>query len=244
MDSTTSIAHNHINDDEIDLIEIFKTLWKSKRLIIAITFIFILFSLIYALMAPKQYKATASFFIASENASMSQLSGYASLLGVSSSSNMEGLIISVINSKSIKQKIAQNYKQRYKNDIDIFLNKQKTLGANVDALVESFIIKKKLGLKDNFSHNTNKNGLITLSFVSTEKDLTVLILNDYLDNIIEYNENLELSAEKNIIKIIDAPQLPIFPYKPNKKIIVIVGFILGGFCSVAFVLLRNAFTSN
>ena len=243
MDSTTSIAHNHINDDEIDLIEIFKTLWKSKRLIIAITFIFILFSLIYALMAPKQYKATASFFIASENASMSQLSGYASLLGVSSSSNMEGLIISVINSKSIKQKIAQNYKQRYKNDIDIFLKNQKHLGSNVDALVESFLISV-IGLKDNFSHNTNKNGLITLSFVSTEKDLTVLILNDYLDNIIEYNENLELSAEKNIIKIIDAPQLPIFPYKPNKKIIVIVGFILGGFCSVAFVLLRNAFTSN
>ena len=212
--------------------------------IVFITSIFVCISIVYALLAPKEYKATASFFIASENASVSGLSGYASMLGIaSSSSNLEGLIISVLDSNSIKQNIVQNYKQRYKNDIELFLKKQKTLSTNADALVESFLISK-IGLKANFSHKTNKNGLFTLSFVSTEKELTVSILNDYLTNIIEYNENLEISAERNIIKIIDPPQLPLGPFKPNKKSIVAIGLILGCFFSFVFFLIRNAFGSK
>ena len=243
MNVSTPIISNKNNNDEIDLTEIIKILWKNKILIIIITFIFMLFSIIFALIVPKQYKATASFFIASENTSTSQLSGYASFLGMSSESGIEGLIKSVLDSESIKQNIAKKYKERFKNDINIFLNEQKNLGPNTDALVENFIISK-IGLNNNFSHNTNKNGLFSLSFVSTEKELTVSILNDYLTNIIEYNENLEISAKRNIIKIIDPPQLPLKPYKPNKKLVVALGFILGGSCSAIFVLIRNTFRSR
>ena len=46
-------------DDEIDLRELFGVLWAGSRKIIAITAVFAVVSVIYALSVPNQYKATA-----------------------------------------------------------------------------------------------------------------------------------------------------------------------------------------
>jgi LPS O-antigen subunit length determinant protein (WzzB/FepE family) len=46
-------------DDEIDLRELFSVLWAGKIKIIAITAVFAVASVIYALSAPDEYKATA-----------------------------------------------------------------------------------------------------------------------------------------------------------------------------------------
>ncbi|QWL01176.1 Wzz/FepE/Etk N-terminal domain-containing protein, partial [Vibrio parahaemolyticus] len=46
-------------DDEIDLRELFKALWKGKWIIIATTFIFVIGSVLYALSFPNIYKADA-----------------------------------------------------------------------------------------------------------------------------------------------------------------------------------------
>jgi len=46
-------------EDEIDLRELFSIIWKGKWLIIAITFVFAIGSVAYALWLPNEYKATA-----------------------------------------------------------------------------------------------------------------------------------------------------------------------------------------
>lgn len=46
-------------DDEIDLRELFKALWKGKWIIIAATFIFAIVSVLYTLSLPNIYKADA-----------------------------------------------------------------------------------------------------------------------------------------------------------------------------------------
>jgi len=52
-----------VPDDEIDLRELFYTLWQNKRLIFLITLISIIIAGIISVFSPKQYKSTASFFI-------------------------------------------------------------------------------------------------------------------------------------------------------------------------------------
>ena len=75
-------------DDEIDLRELFGVLWAGKIKIIAITAVFALASVVYALSVPNQYKATALLSPAQSSGgglsgALGQLGGLASLAGVS-----------------------------------------------------------------------------------------------------------------------------------------------------------------
>ena len=75
-------------DDEIDLRELFAVLWAGKTKIIAITAVFAIASVIYALSVPNQYKATALLAPAQQDSggisgALGQLGGLASLAGVS-----------------------------------------------------------------------------------------------------------------------------------------------------------------
>lgn len=53
-------------DDEIDLRELFAVIWQGKWLIIAITAVFTIGAVIFALMQPNMYKSEALLAPASE----------------------------------------------------------------------------------------------------------------------------------------------------------------------------------
>ncbi|EOA9034144.1 Wzz/FepE/Etk N-terminal domain-containing protein [Vibrio harveyi] len=95
-------------DDEIDLRELFKALWKGKWIIIATTFIFAIGSVLYALSLPNIYKADALLAPAeSSNGGglskmASQLGGLAALAGVnfgSGESSQTDLAVHVMKSR-------------------------------------------------------------------------------------------------------------------------------------------------
>ncbi|MEL4280067.1 Wzz/FepE/Etk N-terminal domain-containing protein [Shewanella mangrovisoli] len=75
-------------DDEIDLRELFSVIWKGKWLIIAITTVFAIASVVFAILQPNIYKSEALLAPASEeqggglSALASQFGGLASLAGV------------------------------------------------------------------------------------------------------------------------------------------------------------------
>lgn len=75
-------------DDEIDLRELFSVIWQGKWLIIAITAVFAIGSVIFALMQPNTYKSEALLAPASEeqggglSALASQFGGLASMAGI------------------------------------------------------------------------------------------------------------------------------------------------------------------
>ncbi|MFB2684868.1 Wzz/FepE/Etk N-terminal domain-containing protein [Shewanella mangrovisoli] len=75
-------------NDEIDLRELFSVIWKGKWLIIAITTVFAIASVVFAVLQPNIYKSEALLAPASEeqggglSALASQFSGLASLAGV------------------------------------------------------------------------------------------------------------------------------------------------------------------
>ena len=77
-----------VADDEIDLRELFGVIWQGKWLIIAITAIFAIGSVIFAIMQPNIYKSEALLAPASEeqggglSALASQFGGLASMAGI------------------------------------------------------------------------------------------------------------------------------------------------------------------
>ncbi|MCQ9084833.1 Wzz/FepE/Etk N-terminal domain-containing protein [Vibrio harveyi] len=95
-------------DDEIDLRELFKALWKGKWIVIATTFIFAVSSVLYAMSLPNVYKADALLAPAESSGGgglskmAGQLGGLAALAGVNlgtSESSQTDLAVQVMKSR-------------------------------------------------------------------------------------------------------------------------------------------------
>ena len=243
MITKTSKIKNNISsfddDDEIDLIEIIKLLWQKKTIIILTTFIILLLTGIYSLQTEKEYRATASFFITESEKPSNALMGYASMLGVDSPSNIESLLQNVLNSYSIKLNIAKQFETDFENSTNEYI--QKNPNNNTQEYILDYIIHSKLQLHKNFNFSINKNNLFQLSYISNNKTLSQKILNAYLNQIIAYNESLELSAEKNLITIIDPPKIPLEKHSPKIKFNLLLGFTLGFLSSSFFTLFKAQF---
>lgn len=86
MNNNQEQTLQHIADDEIDLLELFKTVWAGKWLIIAITAVFACGSVLFALSQPNIYVAEAKLAPTKESQSGGvlggQLGGLASLAGI------------------------------------------------------------------------------------------------------------------------------------------------------------------
>ena len=71
------------NSDEIDLIEIAKTIWNGKKLIAAISSFFVLIGIVTSLLSPIIYTSSTTFIPSYQDGSSgSSLSGVASLVGI------------------------------------------------------------------------------------------------------------------------------------------------------------------
>lgn len=100
---------NSENDDEIDLAELWFAIWSGKVLIIAISFIFAVSSIIYAINQPNIYKASTLLAPASEQGSAGglakmagQFGGLASLAGINlggGGTDKTGLALEVLKSR-------------------------------------------------------------------------------------------------------------------------------------------------
>ena len=80
-----------LDDDKIDLIELFNVVWEAKKLIILITAIFAIGSVVYSLSLNNHYKSESLFLArnASENQGLSQYSRLAAMAGISLPSSGE-----------------------------------------------------------------------------------------------------------------------------------------------------------
>ena len=77
--------------DEIDLIELLKTVWNGRKQIIIISFVFVLVGISNALLLPVIYSSSTTFINSqTESSSASGLSGVASLVGINLSGMSSG----------------------------------------------------------------------------------------------------------------------------------------------------------
>ena len=110
--------NNNIADDEIDLRELFAVIWQGKWLIIAITALFAVASVVYAISQPNIYKSEALLAPAEQegggglSALAGQFGGLASLAGVNlggGSSNKAQLAIEVLKSRKFTSDFIQKH---------------------------------------------------------------------------------------------------------------------------------------
>lgn len=99
-------------DDEISLVDLAATLWRRKLLIVTVTVVAAVLSVVYALMQPNMFIASATVLPISGSASsslLSQYAGLASLAGVSlpgaSSSNPAIKIEAILKSRSFAENL-------------------------------------------------------------------------------------------------------------------------------------------
>ena len=81
---------NTNSNDEIDLIDLLKKLYNSRKLIVYITIIFSIIGIAFALLLPVKYNSTTVFITQNQETGSSSLSGVASLVGINLGSNSFG----------------------------------------------------------------------------------------------------------------------------------------------------------
>lgn len=83
-DKNTSSPQPTVNEDEIDLLALAKTLWLKRKTIVGITGVFVVLGLAVALLSPKEYTATSIFVpqVGESNRGGGSLGGLASLAGI------------------------------------------------------------------------------------------------------------------------------------------------------------------
>lgn len=118
MQNNTPMQNPNIADDEIDLRELFAVIWQGKWLIIAITALFAVASVVYAINQPNIYKSEALLAPAEQEGSgglaglAGQFGGLASLAGVNlggGSSNKAQLAIEVLKSRQFTSDFIQKH---------------------------------------------------------------------------------------------------------------------------------------
>lgn len=107
-----------VQEDEIDLRELFSVIWKGKWLIITITTVFAIASVVFAILQPNIYKSEALLAPASEeqgglSALASQFGGLASLAGVNlgakGGADKTQLAIEVLKSRQFTSEFIQKH---------------------------------------------------------------------------------------------------------------------------------------
>ncbi len=151
------------NSDEIDLIEILKTVWDGRKQVIIISFVFAFIGVAVALLSPVVYTSATTFINSqTESAPASSLSGVASLVGI----NLGGYSGSEI-PPTIYPQIGESveFKRRL---LDRHIDKGKTLK------LKSFLIDYYNLDSDDFNVNNNE------FFVSKGDDDLFEILEDII----------------------------------------------------------------
>ena len=114
--SNNQMPEHIIHDDEIDLKELFTTIWAGKGLIITITSVFAVLAVVYALMQPNIYRSEALLAPVQAGDSASSLAskfgGLASLAGVNlggGGMDKTSLAIEYIKSRAFLDSFMQNH---------------------------------------------------------------------------------------------------------------------------------------
>ncbi|AUL74534.1 LPS O-antigen length regulator [Pseudoalteromonas sp. 13-15] len=132
------VQSHDIADDEINLRELFAVIWKGKWIIIAVTALFALASVFYAIHLPNIYKSEALLAPAEQENSgglaglAGQFGGLASLAGVNlggGSSNKAQLAIEVLKSRQFTSDFIK------KHNILPYLMSAKTWNMQTDAII-------------------------------------------------------------------------------------------------------------
>ena len=152
------------NTDEIDLIELLKTVWRGKKTILIVSFVFAVIGVAAALLSPVVYSSSTTFITSnSESTSSSGLSVVASLVGINLGGMSSGNEIPATMYPQIGESI--DFKRAL---LKSFIDENEQVKLD-DFLITKYGIEKTLN-----TQNKSK------SFVSESEDKLFNILNEII----------------------------------------------------------------
>lgn len=233
---------SYIDDDEIDLFELFRTIMAGWRVWVCTTLLALSAAFAYNTVTPKHYKASMTFFIPAGNSTSSAIRSYAALLGTSTPSNIEDQLLAIAESQRIRLSLTKDIEKEHPSPFQHF-EKQQKHPIPADRKTEIFA-NQVLLLDKALQANKSKAGLFTLTYEYTDPVIAKRVIQLYLSTLSSIYEELELSSERDIIKVLDAPQVSIAPVKPKKALNLALAFIVGGGIGVLIVLMRVGFQNH
>ena len=212
------LQENYIEEDEIDLRELWQTILKGKKTIAIVVVIVVSLTLVYALKMPNVYKSQTVLIPTAEEggSSLGGLGGLAAMAGISIGgggsmspdvafnsllNNYDFMKQFVVNNKIVEYyanpKVDENYvfALGFRGVYELFKSDSSDPDAIINKEDEIFKIVKKL--KSNISISSDKkSGLITVSYSDSDRDYVPLIVDAFLKDASTY-------LVKNNLHIID-----------------------------------------
>ena len=209
---------DNIKDDEIDLVEILKKIYKSRKFILIISFSFALLGVAVAMLSPIKFSSETIFITQNQESNSSSLSGVASLVGINlGASNFGGEIPSsmypqvtqspkfkrlLLNSNidfdnkiNLKQYLIDYYKLNTENDkinSDLYVSELENDCFNII----NEIISVNVNQKDGFITLSSTLPVAEYSAILTKKAKEILqeiIINNKIESA---NQNLIFSQQQ------------------------------------------------
>jgi len=239
---------NQINEDEIDLADLFSLLLKKKWKIIIITFVIMLLGSAYAFLAKPTYQLNSKLFLKTSNAEVMKITEFGAIyfphldprqeMQILTSEKVLNSVIQTthlvdILSKEMGRKISLTGAQEWLlKHINISSPKKN------DALIELSIDTKDLDRDKNILHsfiaaytqNSNQGYM-----QKTQSILASLGLQNKFSQ-----QDLEQKANNNII-LINPITVSDLPIKPKKALIIVLATLLGGMLGIALILVQYTF---
>jgi uncharacterized protein involved in exopolysaccharide biosynthesis len=199
------------SESEITFVDCFYILWKRKILILLTIAIGISAALCYNKIATKIFSIRATFFLPFQGP---QIGGYAALLGADSAPNFGNYVIALVESRRMQSAVL--------HDVMPILPKGMTEEK----------AKKELNMKGAIEIKKDKNNLYSITYDCKDPDLGIVVVEKYLQRISRFNEDLQLSENKKVVTVLDAPVKPKKPLKPKKLLNVVIASILFSFFGI------------
>jgi capsular polysaccharide biosynthesis protein len=221
-------------DDEIDLLEYMKVVIKYKKFLFGFVFFCLISCFLFNTFSAPRYHVRSTFFIPAESGSAGgALMGYAKMFGVGGGGgNIGGYVKSLVESKRMKYQVADDLvelvkKSSYGKDLKGEKPMKETLGV--------------LNLGKRFKMLEDKNGVFSISYMFEDPDIAIKVIEQYLSNIVLFNKQLEITAQKNVITILDEPEFPEHPSWPKKNFNYVLTLMSSGFFGVLLIFVFDYF---
>jgi uncharacterized protein involved in exopolysaccharide biosynthesis len=204
MENTQNYPQNYYEEDEIDLIELWNTIWAKKWFVIKFSAVFAIVAIIYSLTLDNIYKAQVTMLPQSKESGASKFSGLAALAGIdlsSAATNNEVFYEDVLKSDKVLNKLISKKWSIEETSSDMFLHDFLEMELNESHFSpkekQKYDLKKYLRSSAISFSSSKENGLMTLS-VSMPKDpkLAAELANYLARELHEFNE--EYRQEKAV----------------------------------------------
>jgi len=166
------------NEEEIDIVEVVKKLWRNRKLISMVTVFFMIIGIVYAIFATPIYKSTLTMYPAAGGEKMGGLMSMAASFGISSGGSKETYNIEdVVKSRTIAREVVlHKWKtKKYEKLVSLIEYGGKEVKDTVNAVYGAVNNYGKM-----VSISTNKKtGLITLN-VETSDPVLCAEIGNYL----------------------------------------------------------------